>query len=56
MINDGQLVLKIIENAKNCALSMNVDHETYNKLPNYNLDRVSKIWVMKFKFLASHSE
>ena len=40
-IDDGQMVLKITENAKKCALFTSMDHEVYNKLPNYDLDTVS---------------
>ncbi len=43
-IDDGQMVLKITENAKKCALFTSVDHEAYDELPNYNLDTVTKFW------------
>jgi hypothetical protein len=36
LINNGQMVLKITENAKKCALFTSVDHKAYNKLPNYD--------------------
>ncbi len=41
-IDNGQMVLKITENAKKCALFTSVDHEAYNELTNYNLDMVMK--------------
>jgi hypothetical protein len=48
-IDDGQMVLKITENAKKCALFTSVDHEAYEELQNYNLDTVTKFWVKKYK-------
>jgi hypothetical protein len=48
-IDDGQMLLKITENAKKCALFTSMDHEAYNELPNYNLDTVTKFWVKKYK-------
>jgi hypothetical protein len=43
------MVLKITENAKKCALFTSLDHKAYNKLPNYDLDMVTKFWVKKYK-------
>jgi hypothetical protein len=43
------MVLKITENMKKCALFTSVDHKAYDKLPNYNLDTVTKFWVKKYK-------
>ncbi len=43
------MVLKITENAKKYSLFTRVDHEVYNKLPNYDLDMVTKFWVKKYK-------
>ncbi len=34
LIDDGQMVMKITENAKKCALFTSVDHEAYYELPN----------------------
>ncbi len=48
-IDDGQMVLKITENAKKCTLFTSVDHEVYDELPNYNLDMATKFWVKKYK-------
>jgi hypothetical protein len=48
-IDNGQMVLKITENMKKCALFTSVNHKAYNKLPNYNLDTVTKFWVKKYK-------
>jgi hypothetical protein len=48
-IDDGQMVLKITENAKKCALFTSVDHKAYYELPNYNLNTVTKFWVKKYK-------
>ncbi len=48
-IDGGQMVLKIAENVKKCALFTSVDHKAYNELPNYDLDTVTKFWVMKYK-------
>jgi hypothetical protein len=49
LIDDRQMVLKITENAKKCALFTSVDHKGYNELPNYDLNTVTKFWVKKFK-------
>ncbi len=49
LIDNGQMVLKITENTKKCALFTSVDHKAYNELPNYNLDTVMKFWVKKYK-------
>ncbi len=48
-IDDGQMLLKITENAKKCTLFTSVDHKAYNNLPNYDLDTVTKFWVTKYK-------
>jgi hypothetical protein len=42
------MVLKITENVKKCALITSMDHKAYNKLPNYNLNTVTKFWVKKY--------
>ncbi len=47
--DDGQMVLKITENAKKCTLFTSVDHEAYDKPPNYDLNTVTKFWVKKYK-------
>ncbi len=49
MIDNRQMVFKITENTKKCALFTSLDHKAYNKLPNYNLDTVMKFWVKKYK-------
>ncbi len=49
LIDNKQMVLKITENAKKCALITSMDHEAYNKLPNYDLDMMTKFWVKKYK-------
>ncbi len=49
LIDDGQMVLKIAENTKKCALFTSMDHEAYNELSNYDLDMVTKFWVKKYK-------
>jgi hypothetical protein len=49
LIDDRQMVLKITENAKKCALFTSVDHKANKELPNYNLDTVTKFWVKKYK-------
>jgi hypothetical protein len=49
LIDNKQMVLKIRENAKKCALFTSVDHKAYNDLPNYHLDMVTKFWVKKYK-------
>ena len=46
-IYDEQMVSKITENAKKCALFTSVDHKAYDDLPNYDLDMVMKFWVKK---------
>ncbi len=48
-IDNKQMVLKITENAKKCALFTSMDYKTYNKLPNCNLDTVTKFWAKKYK-------
>ncbi len=48
-INDGCMVLKITENAKQYALFTNADHEAYDDLPSHDLDAVIKFWVKKYK-------
>jgi hypothetical protein len=48
-IDDGQMVLKITENLKKCTLFTSVDHKAFDKLPNYDLDTVTKFWVEKYK-------
>ncbi len=48
-IDDGCMVLKIMENANRYALFTNADHEAYNDLPIHNLDAVVKFWVKKYK-------
>ncbi len=40
-IDNRQMVLKITENAKKCALFASVDHKGYEELPNYALDPVT---------------
>jgi hypothetical protein len=48
-IDDGRMVLKIMENVKKYALFTNVDHKVYDNLPIYDLDAVIKFWVKKYK-------
>ncbi len=48
-IDNGQMLLKITENAKKCTLFTSMDQEAYDNLPNYNLDMVTKFWVKKYK-------
>ncbi len=48
-IDDGRMVLKIMENAKKYALFTNADHEAYDNLPIHNLDTVIKFWVKNYK-------
>ncbi len=54
-IGDGQMVLKITENAKKCALFASVDREAYDELPNYDLDTMTKFWVKKYKMHSTYS-
>jgi hypothetical protein len=56
LIDDGQMVLKIIENANKCALFTSVDHKAYDKLPNYNIDMVTKFWVKKYKMHNTYNQ
>jgi hypothetical protein len=49
LIDNEQMVLKITENTKKCALFTSVDHKAYDELPNYNLDTVTKFWVKRYK-------
>jgi hypothetical protein len=56
MIDDKQMVLKITENAKKCALFTSVDHKAYNKLPNYDLDMETKFLVKKFKMHNNYNQ
>ncbi len=55
-IGNGQMVLKIIENAKKCALFTSMDHEAYDELSNYNLDMVMKFWVKKYKLHNNYNQ
>ncbi len=48
-IDDGRMVLKIMENAKKYALFTNADHKAYDDLPIHDLDAVIKFWVKKYK-------
>jgi hypothetical protein len=48
-IDDGCMVLKIMENAKKYALFTNADHKVYDDLPIHNLDAAIKFWVKKYK-------
>jgi hypothetical protein len=48
-INDGRMVLKIMENAKKYVLFTNADHKVYNNLPSHDLGAVIKFWVKKYK-------
>jgi hypothetical protein len=41
-IDDGRMVLKIMENAKKNALFINMDHEAYDDLAIHNMDAVIK--------------
>jgi hypothetical protein len=56
LIDDEQMVLKITESAKKCALFTSVDHKAYNKLPNSNLDTVAKFWVKKDKTSNTYNQ
>jgi hypothetical protein len=55
-IDNWQMVLKITENAKKCALFTSADHKAYNKLPNYNLNTVTKIWVKKYNMHNTYNQ
>jgi hypothetical protein len=55
-IDSGRMVLKITENTKKCSLFTSVDHKEYNKLPNYNLDTVTKFWVKKYKAHTTYNQ
>jgi hypothetical protein len=48
-INDGRMVLKIMENIKKYALFTNVDQEAYDDLPIHDLDAAIKFWVKTYK-------
>ncbi len=54
-IDDGQMVLKITENAKKYTLFTSVDHKAHNKLPNYDLDMVMRFWVKKYKMHSTYN-
>jgi hypothetical protein len=54
--DDGQMVLKIIENTKKCALFTSVDYKVYNKLPNFDLGTVTKFWVKKYKMPNTYNQ
>jgi hypothetical protein len=49
LIDNGQMELKITENAKKCTLFTSMDHKAYDKLPNYDLNTVTKFWMKKYK-------
>jgi hypothetical protein len=55
-IDDRQMVLKITENAKKCALFTSVDHKAYHELPNYDLDTMAKFWVKKYKMHSTYNQ
>ncbi len=48
-IDDGCMVLKIMDYAKKHPLFTNTDHESYDDLPIHNLDAGIKFWVKKYK-------
>jgi hypothetical protein len=49
LIDNGQTVLMITEDAKKCALFTSMDHEAYDELQNYDLNTVMMFWVKKYK-------
>ncbi len=56
LIDDRQMVLKITENVRKCTLFTSMDHEAYNKLPNYDLHTVTKFWVKKYKMHNTYNQ